>query len=88
MTRPRRSVVPRLAAVAALATTLAAVGLGAWTQPVRARHGMVVAQEALAAAEWESDLFDPDSFEAGDELDDFDDLPPESAAIDGLLLGG
>jgi len=42
-------------------------------------------EEAIAAAEWESELFDTDSFRLEDDLDD---LPPEYAAIGGLLLGG
>ena len=77
--RPRR-----WSGLPAVVAATAAAGL-AWLLVPSASDPAVTA-ETVAAAQWESELFDPVSFIDVEEANDVEELPADYAAIAGVLL--
>jgi len=65
-----------------------ALALGVLDSPPEATRAGVVVADGPSAADWERDLFDPDSFDDADAGGDLEGLPDDYAAIAGIFLDG
>jgi len=89
--RRSRLLLPALAAAAgaAAAALVWLLAPGAFNPAATGRQGAGdVVAEASAAARWELELLDPNSFTDSDDREDSERLPDDYAAIAGIFLDG